>query len=43
MDWTAKEMIFDSQQGQEIPIHSIQISSGAHSASYLVGTGDRVP
>jgi hypothetical protein len=35
---------FKSQYGQEIsPLHSVQTGSGAHQASYSVGTGVSLP
>jgi hypothetical protein len=37
--WTAEELRFDSRQGQEIFLFSVQTDSGAHPASCPVGTG----
>jgi hypothetical protein len=39
-----KELGFNSQHGQDFPLlHRVQASSGAHTASYAVGTMDSFP
>jgi hypothetical protein len=40
----AARLGFDSRQGQDFSLlHSVQTGSGAHTASYLMGTGVSFP
>jgi hypothetical protein len=42
--WTTEGLEFKSQQGQELSLlHIVQTGSGAHPASYLMGTRGSVP
>jgi hypothetical protein len=40
MGWTAEGTELESQEGQDFsPLHAVQTGSGAHPASYPMGTG----